>query len=175
MKYTETAKFKILSLLKDNDLKSCVEYPILNKDGYGIIQGRIENKKAHMLAHRLSYQLYYNDNIECTDIICHKCDNPKCINPLHLYKGTHKTNSDDKVRRGRQPKGKTSGRYIDGRASDRIIHKSRQYGNLTFIQVLEVRKLKERGIKLKEIAEILNIPYHTVRDISCGRVYKDIF
>ena len=39
---------------------------------------------------------------------------------------------------------------------------------------MEVRILKSQGVKLKEIATILNIPYQTVRDISCGRVYKDI-
>ena len=39
---------------------------------------------------------------------------------------------------------------------------------------MEVRILKKEGIKLKEISTVLNIPYQTVRDISCGRVYKDV-
>ncbi|RPI81293.1 MAG: hypothetical protein EHM34_08830 [Nitrosopumilales archaeon] len=33
--------------------------------------------------------------------ICHKCDNPKCVNPDHIYAGTPQTNADDMVARNR--------------------------------------------------------------------------
>lgn len=40
-------------------------------------------------------------------LICHHCDNTLCVNPDHLFVGTHKTNSDDKYRKGRaRPFGK---------------------------------------------------------------------
>ena len=54
-----------------------------------------------MLAHRVSYQLATKEDISSKDLICHHCDNPKCINPKHLFKGTNKDNSDDKCRKGR--------------------------------------------------------------------------
>lgn len=172
MYITEKAKEKVISLIVDTD--DCIEYPILNKDGYGDIQGRVNGNKIHMLAHRVSYQLATKEDISSKDLICHHCDNPKCINPKHLFKGTNKDNSDDKCRKGRQAKGASNGNYIDGRASDWEIHRKIQKGPLSISQVMEVRILKKEGIKLKEISTVLNIPYQTVRDISCGRVYKDV-
>jgi len=65
------------------------------------MQSYINNKKVHFLMHRVAYQVYYNDNLTSEDIICHKCDNPKCVNPKHLFKGTHKDNVLDKCKKGR--------------------------------------------------------------------------
>ena len=57
------------------------------------------NQKVHR-AHRVSYFLY-NGNITNKFYICHKCDNPKCVNPKHLYQGTAKDNSKDMCEKGR--------------------------------------------------------------------------
>ena len=171
MLITERAKRKINTLLDSTN--DCINYPKTNKDGYGDIQEIVEGKKLHMLAHRVSYQLYTGEDISPDDIICHRCDNPACINPRHLFRGTHSDNIKDKVSKGRQAKGENNGRYIDGRASDRVVRRVNTHGRkLTDQQVLEIKELKSRGTKLKDIASIINVSYQTVRDISCGRIYK---
>lgn len=173
MYITDFAKRKVLSLITDTD--DCIEYPIVNRDGYGIIQGHSADKhKLHMLAHRISYQLFTGEDISSNELICHHCDNPSCINPKHLFKGTDKDNSDDKCRKKRQAKGKTHGSYIDGRASDMEFHHVRQYGKLTPQQVLEIRELRKRGETIESIAKTLNVSVDGVKGVSCGRVYKNI-
>ena len=92
---------RFLSKIKKVD-SGCWEWqPPLGSCGYG----RFHYNKKVTSAHRISYAWYQNLVLE--DIrgssICHHCDNPRCVNPSHLYKGNCKTNSDDKFRRGRNP------------------------------------------------------------------------
>lgn len=56
-------------------------------------------------AHRFSWTLHYGP-IPPDKYVLHRCDTPLCVNPDHLFLGTHKDNSDDKVKKGRQARGK---------------------------------------------------------------------
>ena len=73
-----------------------------NTCGYG--QFHIECQKV--LAHRfalLGYDALLPKNLlPKGNMVCHKCDNPKCINPDHLERGTIADNNHDKLIRGRQ-------------------------------------------------------------------------
>lgn len=80
-----------------------------DKDGYGDFQFRYLGKKYNFKSHRVSYELI-NGIIPSDLIICHKCDNPTCVNPNHLFIGTHKDNCDDKVNKGRQALAENNGR-----------------------------------------------------------------
>ena len=168
---------KIITKLREYllDTNECINYPILNKEGYGIYQPRINGVKTHKLMHRESYTYHNNDILTSDDIICHRCDNPACINPKHLFKGTHNDNVQDRVIKNRCAKGNSNGNYIDGRASDNIQY-SEYYSNrsLSKSQVLVIKQLRQEGSTIKSISEELNINIQTIKDISCGRTYKDI-
>ncbi len=100
----------------------------LMDNGYGQIRTKIGDKTRVVLAHRASYELMVGP-IPDGLFVLHRCDNPPCINPVHLFLGTHQDNADDKVRKNRQATGATQA----GRAK------------LTDEQVRQIRSRYRRG------------------------------
>lgn len=74
----------------------------VDKWGYGRI-GRREFGYSS-LVHRLSYQ-HSRGLIPSGMLVCHRCDVPSCINPAHLFLGTHADNMADMARKGRVRQG----------------------------------------------------------------------
>jgi len=67
--------------------------------GYGRIQ-RGRKGAGHIKAHRLSYQIH-NGPFADALFVLHRCDNPPCVNPAHLFLGTHRDNMDDATAKSR--------------------------------------------------------------------------
>lgn len=65
--------------------------------GYGIVD--IKGKRC--LAHRVSMMLHKPLEYRPDQMLCHKCDNPRCINPEHLYYGSPRSNAYDYHERGK--------------------------------------------------------------------------
>jgi HNH endonuclease len=83
-----------------------------NAQGYGSIR----EGASHTMAHRLSWRLH-NGDIPAGMLVLHKCDNPPCVNPAHLFLGTSLDNAKDRDAKGRHwaPRGeqRKSARFTD--------------------------------------------------------------
>src|SRR5437899_1280361 len=93
---------------------------------YGVI--RVNNKR--LKAHRVAWELT-NGPIPEGLCVLHKCDNPPCVNPSHLFLGTKGDNFADAVQKGRLELSHT--------AEEQGLHK------LTWVEVREIRSKYERG------------------------------
>lgn len=75
-----------------------------NSKGYGVL--RIDHGNHY--AHRVSLELHMGRRLVTGECALHRCDNPSCISPAHLFVGTHAENTADMLRKGRArgwPKG----------------------------------------------------------------------
>ncbi len=98
----------------------------ISSSGYGNFQ----HASKQYGAHRFSYELNFGQ-IPDGMHVCHTCDNRRCVNPSHLWAGTHRDNMDDRCAKGR-----TVGQR-PGEGST--------VSKLTNEQVLEIRAIYARG------------------------------
>jgi len=107
------------------------------------------NSNKVVTASRVSYELFYGP-IQPGMLICHSCDNPSCVNPNHLWQGTHMENMMDMVEKGRQN------------------------AKLLPIDVYNIRKLWDSGYSQNEIIKIYDVSSSQISNITARRIWKHI-
>ncbi len=116
------------------ELDSCWEWQgSRTHGGYGEACFKRNRKSAHVFA-------YIAAHGPLPDGVCvlHKCDNPPCCNPLHLFLGTFAENNKDRNRKGRS------------------------YRKLTPDQVITIRQLRTNNVPYQQIANLLGMGYGTI-------------
>jgi hypothetical protein len=115
--------------------------------GYGYGTFAIDNKTWR--THRYSYQ-YYKGDIGGYNVL-HKCDNPPCCNPDHLFLGTQKDN-----------------------VIDIFIKRRHSVIKLTHDDVIKIRELYYSGTTPHKISELLRLKKRTIWNVISGRSWSYI-
>ena len=137
--------------VKPTNADDCWEWlSYKNPSGYG--QTKIGGRNGkHILAHRLSWVVHFGE-IPNDLHVCHKCDNPSCVNPKHLFLGTNLDNIKDRMAKGRSKatwKGVARENHPSCKVSD--------------AQIFEMVALRKSGKSISTIAPMFGI---TKRHIS---------
>lgn len=124
--------------------------------------GRLFFEK-NLFAHRVSYELHQGPIPEGM-VVCHKCDNPPCVNPEHLFLGTHADNVNDKMSKGRWAGGSLPGeRHPNSKLTDE--------------QVLEIRGLLRfphfHG-KYAQMGRAFDVDECAIHHIKSGRSWRHV-
>jgi hypothetical protein len=122
----------------------------LQPNGYGKIRGDDSHDYRHVGAHRVSWELHYGP-IDVGRLVCHTCDNPRCVRPEHLFLGSPQDNQRDCVAKGRH------------NPRPLRIHATRE-------NIDEVQRAYAAGERQYLIAERLGVPRPFVCDVLKGRV-----
>jgi hypothetical protein len=124
----------------------------MDKDGYG---NMMYNRKG-IRAHRASWMIHFGDIPEGLWVL-HKCDNPTCANPKHLFLGSAKDNNHDMIKKGRNvmPSGEN------------------HWGSkLNSLDVSKIKKLLSQGLPQDKIAHMFNVAQATIWRIKAGISYR---
>lgn len=132
----------------------CIEWTAgRNRKGYGVIR---RNGRA-AFATRWVMHLLFGFELSSSKMVLHKCDNPPCINPDHLYLGTETENTRDKVSRKRHNFG---ARVPQSKLIDR--------------DIVEIFKLRSNGMDFTEIARRFGVTKNTARCVVRRLTWKHI-
>lgn len=147
-KYNNLRFWSKVGITAQSDL--CWDWMAANKGkGYG---GFYLNKK-HMAASRAAYILYYKEDPK-DKFVCHKCDNPSCCNPSHLFIGTAKENQEDMIKKGRKHSA------FGERNANSI---------LTTNDILDILELRNKKVRTRDIKKKYNISNTHVHRIFTGK------
>lgn len=142
--------------IKQNPETFCWEWQgSLNQDGYG----RMRINKKKVMCHRVSYELFVGP-IPSGKIICHRCDNPRCVNPTHLFVGTDMDNARDSIQKGRKRVGEKEPK---AKLTDEAVRFIRKNG-----------KPKHPIYSWVGLAKKFGVSASTVRAAATGRQWKHI-
>lgn len=144
---------RVKKRVKVNDLTGCWIWQGWTDNGYPMMSfnGKVQRVTRLMCP-----------DISENTLACHKCDNPSCVNPDHLFAGTHQENMDDMHRKGRHRFPRMAGE-LNGQAV------------LTRVDVEQMHLMSFAGANSRQIAKLFPVSDRSVRRILRGERWTDVY
>jgi hypothetical protein len=140
-------------------MSDCIECPYSRniKDGNRLNYGQVRVGDKMEKAHRVAWEKAYGAIPEGLCVL-HKCDNPPCVNPEHLFLGTHKDNATDREAKGRgnHPQGADNGR-----------------ARISEITAVRLKKLNG-AVSASAMARALGMTVTPVWKVMTGRAWQNV-
>lgn len=150
---------RLQSKITVNERCGCWEWNGAKRNGYGrmIVGSRTDGTRHSASAHRVAYEVWKGPIGEGLEV-CHKCDNPSCINPDHLFLGTRADNMADRAMKGRnitfigeeQPRAKLTRKIVKNARWERAY----------------------KGTSFQELADRYGVCKRTMQDAINGKNWK---
>jgi hypothetical protein len=144
----------------------CIEWQrAKSKQGYGIMTVTLEGDKTRVYyTHRLIWMLANDAELGRKIYVCHKCDNPSCINLNHLFVGMAKDNQQDMSRKGRSCRGRKRPEEHRGFGIKKKLHtRVRKFTNE------EILEIKNAPGKVKDVAWVYGVSAGYVSRLKSGK------
>lgn len=159
-----------LGRLKKIDVSGCIEWQgNINNSGYGVMSVIREGKRKMVGVHRHAWERVHG-KIPDGLCVCHKCDNPKCVNIDHLFIGTRYDNNHDRSLKNRSGKRFFTDEELYRYSCINSGEKNNS-AKLTEEQVIQIKNLRGKCTR-KEIAKKFNVSLACIKDIFGGKTWK---
>ena len=133
------------------DARGCIAWlGSRTSKGYGVLHFSADFRKT--TAHRIAWVIAYGD-LEPEKLVLHRCDNPSCVNPEHLFVGSPQENTDDMV-------GKKRHAWLNGQP----------WQKLNADDVIQIRALRSAGHTQQFVADKFRVSRPLISMIENGYI-----
>lgn len=163
---TKSLKERLLAKVDIDPVSGCWNWTgARNDNGYGQVFDCIRG--IAVLAHRASYETFVEAIPDVGGYhgacVCHRCDNPACINPDHLFIGTQGDNVRDMAAKGRHPTSRKNPTYAPAK---------HPMAKLTIDVVEKLRSRAHSPGELALLAAQLGVSNNTLRQAASGKTWS---